>query len=177
MFEDLYPPDDKSDVIIQFQNGEDAKAHFFVLAAKNKIFRAMVLNNTIEKQTGIIKIEDCDAEVFKIFLKYLYTDEVPMEDISLDLLKISDRYLDDSLKKKCGEELGRNFTTDDVLDKFLAAINYNCDKLKHLAAIYVHRNLKDLMQKPEEFKMIYGNEQALEILFDRSIVVDDYDCK
>ncbi len=49
-----------------------ASAHWSVLIASSPVFAAMFMNQTMERETGEIKLDDVTAEGLLLFLEFLY---------------------------------------------------------------------------------------------------------
>ncbi|CAE7227162.1 BPM3 [Symbiodinium sp. CCMP2592] len=65
-----------SDVKLMVQD-EVIHAHSQILCARSEVFRKQLTTGMQESISKVIVIEDCDADIFKAFLQFLYTDRLP----------------------------------------------------------------------------------------------------
>ncbi|CAE7227143.1 BPM6 [Symbiodinium sp. CCMP2592] len=65
-----------SDVRFMVQD-EVIQAHSQILCARSEVFRKQLTGGMQESVSKIVNIEDCDADIFKAFLHFLYTDSFP----------------------------------------------------------------------------------------------------
>ncbi|CAE7639816.1 BPM1, partial [Symbiodinium sp. CCMP2456] len=65
-----------SDVRFMVQ-GEEIEAHSQILCARSEVFRKQLTGGMQESISKVILIEDCDIAIFKAFLQFLYTDQLP----------------------------------------------------------------------------------------------------
>ena len=96
------------------------QCHKLILSARSQVFRAMLesteMKEVIENQ---VEIEDMDPDVLEQFLEFAYHDEIikaplPLEQM-LELLKASDRYDFQSLKRECEERIAQTITVGDSM--------------------------------------------------------------
>ena len=69
-FKELFDKE-SCDVTLKIQDKE-YKAHRSVLMARSSVLAANFKYDTLERQTGVIIIPDCDPDSFQLFLEYLY---------------------------------------------------------------------------------------------------------
>eukprot|EP00092_Neocalanus_flemingeri_P059730 GFUD01071490.1.p1 GENE.GFUD01071490.1~~GFUD01071490.1.p1 ORF type:complete len:372 (+),score=93.14 GFUD01071490.1:52-1167(+) len=102
----IHHDDDNCDVVI-ICNGKKFRCHKNILSARSKIFKNMLVNDTLERKTGIIHVKTIPPEAVEEMLKYIYTGEIPddPEILSDDLLHAADMYQLASLKAACVENL------------------------------------------------------------------------
>lgn len=151
---------------VEFVIGEESvKAHKAIVSARCEVFKAMFNQDTLEKKTGIVTIEDTNMETFKSFLYYLYTNTIDIiNDISFDLCKLADKYNIVGLKNICERYLGSNLTKDNAIEYLIKAQEYKFDLLKRAALIYIKSNmssnanhfnhLDQLSEHPELYKEV-----------------------
>lgn len=129
-FKNLFSNTDTCDVTFQVED-QSYKAHKVVLIARSPVFAAMFRHNSLEKQTGIITIPDCDADSFQKFLEFLYSGK--LEDISfstaMHLYKTSEKYDVEELKYFCVEYMEQYLDEDNVCDVMFLADMYDDTKL------------------------------------------------
>uniref|UniRef100_A0A0E0BAR9 BTB domain-containing protein n=1 Tax=Oryza glumipatula TaxID=40148 RepID=A0A0E0BAR9_9ORYZ len=127
-----------ADVTFQMvAGGETFAAHRCVLAARSPVFRAQLFGPMKEGSTasGVIAIDDMEAEVFSSLLTFIYTDSLP-PDAAADgvmvqhLLAAADRYGLDRMKLVCEEKLRKHIDGSSVGSVLSLAYRHNCDDLK-----------------------------------------------
>jgi speckle-type POZ protein len=62
--------------------GEKFLAHSFLLAARSSVFKADLLGSMKEKTGSPIEINDMKADVFKSLLHFIYTDSLPVFELT-----------------------------------------------------------------------------------------------
>jgi speckle-type POZ protein len=112
-------------------------AHRCVLAAQSPVFRAELYSSMKEGDTaGVVRIEDMEAQVFKLLLRFVYTDSLPEmgnddEDVMCQhLLVAADRYNLERLKLIYEEKLCSYISVDAVSNILALADQHHCDGLK-----------------------------------------------
>uniref|UniRef100_A0A0D9XJW1 BTB domain-containing protein n=1 Tax=Leersia perrieri TaxID=77586 RepID=A0A0D9XJW1_9ORYZ len=127
----------QKDVDVVFEvNGQTFVAHWCVLAARSPVFNAELYGFMKEgDNTGVVRIEDMEAEVFKLLLHFVYTDSLPVikkeEDIMCQhLLIAADRYNLERLKLICEKQLCKYISKDTVPNMLALADQHNCKGLK-----------------------------------------------
>ncbi|VAH02355.1 unnamed protein product [Triticum turgidum subsp. durum] len=115
---------------------ETFHAHRAVLAARSPVFRAEPMS---EATMPSITLHDITPATFKVMLRFIYTDELPLEDELEDsstemfqnLLAAADRYSLDRLKIVCAQKLWDKVSVDTVATILAWAEIYNCQELKN----------------------------------------------
>ncbi|KAF0929763.1 hypothetical protein E2562_024451 [Oryza meyeriana var. granulata] len=84
---------------------------------------------------GVVRIEDMEAQVFKMLLRFVYTDSLPEmkkeEDVMCQhLLVAADRYNLDRLKLICEEKLCRYISVGTVTNMLALADQHHCGRLR-----------------------------------------------
>ena len=63
----------------------------------------------------IIEISDCDYPVFQEYLRFLYSDDVQLDEkLAFKLFTLADKYVQDDLSAKCTDFLKYNLTSENV---------------------------------------------------------------
>ncbi|KAK1692941.1 hypothetical protein QYE76_009638 [Lolium multiflorum] len=120
-------------------NDKTFPAHRAVLAARSPVFRAELFGSMAEATMPSITLHDITPATFKVMLRFIYTDELPVEDEHLDssiemiqnLLAAADRYAIDRLKFICAQKLWDKVTIGTVATILACAETYNCHELKN----------------------------------------------
>ncbi|GJN15671.1 hypothetical protein PR202_gb02607 [Eleusine coracana subsp. coracana] len=118
--------------------GETFHAHRAVLAARSPVFMAELLGSMAEATMPSITILDIAPAIFRIMLRFIYTDAVPGDDDLGDspfqmltyLLAASDRYALDRLKFWCAKRLWENVTVRSVSGLLVLVDRHSCLELK-----------------------------------------------
>lgn len=119
-----------SDVTFEV-GGEIFHAHRVILAARSPVFKAELFGPMVEANKECIKVESMNSEVFRVLLRYMYTDSVDAVDTNLiqHLLEAADRYALDGLRTMCEERLCKHITLGTVLSSLALADQHSCCKL------------------------------------------------
>jgi hypothetical protein len=62
----------EADVKVMVDGKWAVSAHRGVLIARSRVFAGMLLNPTVEKETGVIKLEGVSVEGLVLFLEFVY---------------------------------------------------------------------------------------------------------
>ncbi|KAF8655403.1 hypothetical protein HU200_061144 [Digitaria exilis] len=114
-----------ADVVFKVEE-ETVRAHRIVLAARSPVFKAELYGEFIDKNRGIILVEDIHPDVFKALLHFIYTDSLPeMDDveskeITQHLLVAADR-----------------LDADSVSATLALADRYSCSELRSACIRYI----------------------------------------
>ncbi|XP_033735167.1 BTB/POZ domain-containing protein 6-like [Pecten maximus] len=89
-------------------------AHKFVLASRSSVFRAMLYGPLAEKGC-LVDIPDVESDIFKCFLRYVYTDKcTTTSDNVTALMYTAHKYNVRRLVKECGQFMMDNMSTVNV---------------------------------------------------------------
>uniref|UniRef100_A0A0E0I2R6 BTB domain-containing protein n=1 Tax=Oryza nivara TaxID=4536 RepID=A0A0E0I2R6_ORYNI len=153
---DLLETEKGADVV--FQVGDETfAAHRCVLAARSPVFSAELYGLMKEGDTaGVVRIEDMETQVFKLLLRFMYTDSLlemkEEEDVMCQhLLVAADRYNLPRLKLICEDRLC-NYIGVDMLSSFSTQA---CNFVKYipsslcsvLSALILHKSIDKLAIK------------------------------
>lgn len=131
---DLFGDKETCDTTLKVKDKE-YKAHRLILMARSTVFAATFKHDTLERQTGIITISDCDPDSFQLFLNYLYRGQ--LEELTflnaLNLYYISDKYDVGELKEFCVKYLIHCLTVENICEIVVFAVKYN--EMELLSAI------------------------------------------
>ena len=99
-----------SDVVIVLKDDNDEQVHVqkSVLIAQSEYFRAMFRNDMREARENVIEVWDCPKNLLLLFLEYLYSGFVDLEDDlekTMELYELADRYQADALCERCVEAI------------------------------------------------------------------------
>ena len=140
-FKELFDNKENSDVTFKVQDKE-YKAHRLVLMARSSVFAATFKHDTLESQTGVITIPDCDPDSFQKFLEYLYCgklDELSLQS-ALSLYYTSNKYDVEELNAFCIEYLSQNLTPENLCEVAVFADKYDETKLFSVVQTFFNKN-------------------------------------
>ncbi|KAK3105631.1 hypothetical protein FSP39_002314 [Pinctada imbricata] len=110
---------------VTFRLGEErleVHAHKYMLASRSPVFHAMLNGPMTEK--GNIEISDIEKDIFMIFLRYVYTDDVSLtvENVR-QVMYASKKYCVDGLTKQCKDFLRDNIDFEEAFELIDTAFN------------------------------------------------------
>ena len=88
-------------VFVGEEGEETLCAHRFILSARSPVFAAMFTSDMLESKTGRVEIKNVDVNLFKHFLKFIYTGKLETSARNLDLLALADKYEIETLRELC----------------------------------------------------------------------------
>ena len=141
-------------------------AHRHILMLRSDYFKTLFGSQFDDCLNNQIKLsDDIDINAFDILLKYLYTNRIEQvihdEVILIELFKLSDRFLIDSLKRQCLVELIRNHINKENVFSYLNLLDTydGCDELREKCFGLFHK-YSDLL-KTSEFTNLGKNNPKL----------------
>ncbi|KAG2439943.1 hypothetical protein HXX76_004062 [Chlamydomonas incerta] len=135
-------------------DGEEFKAHKFLLEARSAFFRSLLNNDMREGLEGRAVVHDVRAPVFRLLLHYVYTDSLPegMEDSGLEvevaqhLLAAADSLQLERLRRIAERRLTECVDVESVAFTLALADRNHAAELKRVCLDYVGRNLAAVMK-------------------------------
>lgn len=102
---------------------EIIKAHKNILCSRSKVFASMLQSDMKEGKTGQVKILDIKSDIFRQFLKCLYSGVLSelTVDTALGFYEAADKYAVDTLKKQCADFLMDNASLENACEILLMA--------------------------------------------------------
>lgn len=126
--------------------------HKNILAGVSPVFQAMFESEMQEASSNIIQMTEVNPEAMKIFLKFLYADEIIIPiDIVEDVLDLGEKYNLKDLKYICELKLKDYIDVPKAVGFLIAADKYRLPIAKRRAMEFVKENLIDVM-KSESWK-------------------------
>lgn len=149
-FKHLFGDKETCDVTLKVMDKE-YKAHRSVLIARSSVFAATFKHDTLERQTGVIIISDCDPDSFQEFLDYLYSGK--LEELSyrsaLNLYYTSDKYDIEELKSFCVEYLMQSLTIENMCEVAVFADKYEETELFAAVQDFFNKNVCKIFETSE----------------------------
>ncbi|KAF7997404.1 hypothetical protein HCN44_005975 [Aphidius gifuensis] len=135
-----------SDLTIQVQ-GKPIFVHKALLKIRCQYFRSMFQEHWTENNQSVIEHDEFSHDVYKSFLKYLYTDEVDLPpENALELLYLANAYFETQLKRKCVQTIKRGITVDNVAFLYKTAIEYNAQELEDFCFKFALNHMTAVIQ-------------------------------
>lgn len=169
-------------------------AHKAIITTRSKVFRAMLFHDTKEKADGVIEIKDTNFEVFKSFVKYLYTNQIEIggkcyndamdsivkliypnqqlevEKMCEELLFLADKYDVQCLRSKCQRiVVGQFLTVKTAIDYLIKADIAGFEILK-ARALEVITMEWSVVRKSEELKSLKDYPDLLDEICEKYLV-------
>ena len=166
-----------SDFEIVCGQGEETKfkVHKLILATRSSVFKAMFnsIADNKESQNGQVKVPDIDPVTMKALLKFIYTDFVSKNDITMALFYASDKYDLKKLTTFCEKVLMNHFDTENVIDILIDC--QDCMTAKNIeesAKAFIVENVGQIVKTPSWYDLMENNPkfgaQILEYVVFRS---------
>ncbi|CAG2207956.1 BTBD3_6 [Mytilus edulis] len=153
-----------ADVLFSFQ-GENVPripAHKMILALRSPVFKDMFYGSFPLRQ-GEIRIEGITWDIFRIFLKYLYSDHLQLsKDSVIPLLNAAQKYQIGELISKCENYLQDNLAVNNACTLFNYAKVFTMDKIQTTALRFIADNAFDVL-KNDDF-LLLSSENLVDIL-------------
>ncbi|XP_069101855.1 BTB/POZ domain-containing protein 6-like [Argopecten irradians] len=120
-------------------------AHKLVLLSRSPVFYAMFEGPMAEK--GEITIPDISPEIFRIFLRYLYTDNIELTDKNVvPVFNVGRKYCVDILISLCEAFLSNNLTTDNACALLEQAHVFMMESLQEDCFKFIVKNGYDILK-------------------------------
>eukprot|EP00123_Amoebidium_parasiticum_P009799 comp19714_c0_seq1/m.23466 comp19714_c0_seq1/g.23466 ORF comp19714_c0_seq1/g.23466 comp19714_c0_seq1/m.23466 type:complete len:512 (-) comp19714_c0_seq1:20-1555(-) len=112
---------------------------------------------------GPIKVGHIPAEIFKLVLEYIYTDQVAVlpHSMALPLLRAADYLMLPGLKTVCGTVIGQTLTTENVLGIFGVARTYDLLRLEDRAVMFMAEHLHKVIQDPSFVDLVLEEANSI----------------
>ncbi|CAM6083735.1 unnamed protein product [Calypogeia fissa] len=139
----------KGDVVlvIQGKTEEALHAHKYVLATRSAVFSKMFEIEMLERETGVVHIDDATLPVMRAVIKFCYdadisfTDEVTGEDV----LVVAHKYQITLLHKICEEHLVKTLNNDNLAKRLRLAKRCDAPGLESAASKYFKDNFDSVV--------------------------------
>ncbi|CRK99781.1 CLUMA_CG013089, isoform A, partial [Clunio marinus] len=142
---------------------EKFKAHKVVLAVQSPVFTSIFEDKMKDRPSDEIHMKNINTKTVKIFLKFLYTDEIEKEENSnlLQLFSLAAKFKVENLMTILEGIIINGLSNDNAIEIFELACRFNCDGLKTSAFKVIQsmfdEPLKDeLINQPEVVKELAG---------------------
>uniref|UniRef100_A0A0E0MHF7 BTB domain-containing protein n=1 Tax=Oryza punctata TaxID=4537 RepID=A0A0E0MHF7_ORYPU len=145
---DLLGDTETADVSVDVGVGggeETFAAHRYVLAARSLVFKAQLFGPMKVDNGAAIRVDDMHADVFRAFLHFIYTDELPPGEMDGDdasimaqhLLVAADKYDLPRLKLICENKLSMSLDVGTAATTLALAEQHGCHDLKEVVLRFI----------------------------------------
>ena len=157
-------------------DGQQFKAHAIIISAMSEVLRTVLNSGMSESASRVVSVEEVDAGVFDMFLRYLYTDDLDLvatmlkakvaEELSWvahneeavltnvrpQILKnmhsVSHRYQVERLRLWCEQELCHEVCKDEVLSLLCHAYLLEAVELQKTCLVFIKSNQEAVVAMP-----------------------------
>ncbi|KAI6184894.1 Speckle-type POZ protein A-like isoform X2 [Aphelenchoides bicaudatus] len=136
----IYTNEELCDIEIK-TDGRSFKASKHMLRAHSSVFRAMFTNDTVERKSNVVQINEFDVELIESFLCYLHTGQHPNKATLALMFPIADYYDVAKLKTACLEALHSTLDSKNAPEYYELAERFKLDDLKEKALKMMETNL------------------------------------
>jgi hypothetical protein len=150
---------------------ERVHAHPGLLSARCEYFRSMFSAGLKEGDGGEIHINGTSSAAFKALLKYLYTDNMEVDDdaVLFDVAKLCDQYRVERLHHHCVHQLFNGITVQNIVMRLMQAHTASGEspmwaELKSKTTSYVARNFEEIWCNARASLELLDREQLQQIL-------------
>ncbi|KAF7851445.1 hypothetical protein BT93_L3873 [Corymbia citriodora subsp. variegata] len=129
-------------------------AHRICLLASSDAFRAMFDGGYREKDARDIEIPNIRWEVFELMMRFIYTGSIDVTlEIAQDLLRASDQYLLEGLKRLCEYSIAQDISLENVSSMYELSEAFNAISLRHSCILFILEHFDKL--RPGIFHLIH----------------------
>eukprot|EP00929_Paragymnodinium_shiwhaense_P031219 TRINITY_DN17544_c0_g1_i1.p1 TRINITY_DN17544_c0_g1~~TRINITY_DN17544_c0_g1_i1.p1 ORF type:complete len:387 (+),score=89.05 TRINITY_DN17544_c0_g1_i1:108-1268(+) len=131
--------------------GERIPAHSLILAARSRVFAAMLTSCMLEGQgkEKIVEVTQLEPKAVREMVAFLYCGEVSREALesfesALALLQAAHRYEATALIEICAQALGKRLSVENVGECLEVADLYSCQHFKNQCLQFIKGNVADV---------------------------------
>ncbi|XP_054004464.1 RCC1 and BTB domain-containing protein 1-like isoform X2 [Hylaeus anthracinus] len=130
-----------SDLTIEVQ-GKPIHVHKSILKIRCHYFRTMFQEHWVENNQSVIEHDQFSYDVYRNFLKYLYTDEIELDvENGLELLDLANAYSESHLKRRCIQMIKKEITVTNVIPVYSRSIKYDTKELEEFCFKYAMNHM------------------------------------
>ncbi len=120
-------------------------AHKVILSMMCPFFKGMFSSQMKESHSSEIEINDCDESTFREFLKYLYHNEIELnQTLALNMMELAEKYTMKELKTSCESFLAQSITFENIETLAQYAEKYELPTLKLSVINFVITNITEI---------------------------------
>ncbi|KAG1681626.1 hypothetical protein FOA52_014135 [Chlamydomonas sp. UWO 241] len=130
--------------------GRTFHAHRIALLASSDAFRAMFSGGYKEREAASIEIPNIPWDVFESMMHYIYTGNTEVQpEIAAELLRASDQYLLEGLKRLCETCIAKDLTLDNLVPTFELAEAFAAPQLAKRCVLFLLEFFDLFMESPQ----------------------------
>ena len=125
------------------------------IANTSEYFERMFANNWSENNNNEIAINSYSYEAYYHFIRCLYTDSIETEDLEilLEMLSISDEYLDEELKRKCVQKIKPLMNVQNVCSIYSSSLTNRSKDLEEFCFKFMSKYMSFITES-EDYKQM-----------------------
>lgn len=141
---------------------EIIKAHKLILGKENVTFMTQFMS---QPELNRIEFLDLDPLAFRIFINYLYTGKVSVENVTEDLLLVARKFSDPCLINFCLEKISQTLNKENASKRLLHFVEFKENQLLKETIMFVAKNFNDV-KASVGFEQILENPTIFDLIFD-----------
>nr|XP_021000320.2 BTB/POZ domain-containing protein At5g48510-like [Parasteatoda tepidariorum] len=147
-----------TDVVLSTE-GDDIKAHKFMLQARSPVFRRMFNHDSIEAANNSVDISDISLSTMKRLVTFLYTGRMEKcnFDEAMELYYAADKYEVLSLLEACKVELMNNLDIKNAGSLFTLVNRHSDEDFKEKVVQFLSANFEAVLNAEPVLKMNNGD--------------------
>ena len=138
--------------------GKEFPCHKLILSLRSSVFKRMFSSDWKSEPT--LPIKDVSADTMETFLKFLYTDELELDEINPNLLVLADKYDFKKLVNICVNHFGNIIDTKNAMEIAYTAYVVSNEELLKKASGFIIKNA-GAIKKPEQWDQIKKNHPQI----------------
>merc|ERR1719429_770139 len=136
-----------TDTVIMVQE-QEIRCHKLILSARSPVFRAMLQSDMVERQNGVIMIEDAGVEEVEQMIRYMYTAKIDHQySKEKELLVLANKYQVLELVNYCSSRIFESLTEDNALEIGMFGEMHNSEILINRCAKYICYDMTDSLNE------------------------------
>ncbi|XP_014241536.1 uncharacterized protein LOC106662185 isoform X2 [Cimex lectularius] len=141
------------------------KVHSVILGMISPVFERMFSNENFEKNRSIV-IKEVGVELFDIFLRFIYTEEVKFSSVdeAWSLFYLGDKYMIPELKELCMPYIKKNITPSNACISYEMAKVYDLSDLSHKCKQVIIEKTSEVLAEPN---FMMATEDTVFMLLDQ----------
>ncbi|XP_041347134.1 BTB/POZ domain-containing protein 6-like [Gigantopelta aegis] len=148
------------------------RAHKFMLISRSHVFSVMMCGPMAEP--GEIEIPDVDAGIFRLFLRFLYTNDNTVKSNSvMHVLYLAKKYNTVNLQHQCLRFLNTSMTPENVCVILEQAKVFDEKPLYEKAMEFINENGTSVLKSPGFLDL--SRESVLDVVKSDDLVIDEED--
>ncbi|XP_067128346.1 BTB/POZ domain-containing protein 6-like [Centruroides vittatus] len=122
-------------------------AHKLILAMSSSVFAAMFYG-ALPQQGNEVEIPDTDPDSFQIFIRFIYTDQLDLQDTdqAIAVYWLAEKYMVTKLKTMCCKYLSDHLLPENACQFYELAKLGNCHSLMFRACRYIVLNAQSVVE-------------------------------